>query len=118
MTVAVLHRPQRLWLTLVALAAIGFIGAIPYFLQLFGHLPIKAPLPLVLLGQGGQVTVLCALAAWAGVKLAPRVGLDAPYLRGESTATLPRVAAEALLVGTIAAALTLAALLAVKPFAP
>ena len=73
--------------------------------------------------QGVQVLVLTALAAFAGVKLAPRLGLDAPFLRAlaegrKAPRGAGRIALEALLVGTVASVLIIGALLLLRPYVP
>jgi len=71
----------RLWTLLVALCAAGIVLASPFFLAFFRalHLPIPPAAALVL--QALQIMVLCAVAAYGGVRFAARAGLDAPWLR-------------------------------------
>ena len=71
----------RLWALLVALCAAGSVLSAPFLLALLraAHPPMS-PLALLVL-QGAQTLVLCAIAAYAGVRFAPRAGLDAPWLR-------------------------------------
>ena len=122
------HSPRlRLWALLVASAAAGYLAALPALMPILSAALAKravaVPLPVVLAAQGLQLMLLVALAAWAGVALSPRVGLDAPWLRSLAQGDpaprgFGRTAGEALLIGTLATALTLGALLAVRPWAP
>ena len=72
---------SRLWALLVALCAAGSVLSAPFLLALLraAHPPMS-PLALLVL-HGAQTLVLCAIAAYAGVRFAPRAGLDAPWLR-------------------------------------
>lgn len=119
--------PLRLLVLLVVVAALGFVGAIPYLVPVvsaaLANTPASIPLPLVLLAQGAQLMVLVAIAAFAGIRLAPRLGLDAPFLRAlADRETLPsgasRITLEALLVGTFASVLTAVVLLLLRPYVP
>jgi len=72
---------SRLWALLVALCAAGTVLSAPFLLAfLRAAQPPMSPLALLVL-QGAQTLVLCAIAAYAGVRFAPRAGLDAPWLR-------------------------------------
>src|SRR5208282_6417839 len=75
----------RLWLGLVALAAVGLLAATPLLLTVLETMLAgrRAPLPLgvVLLLQDVQALLLASVAAAVGLWTAPRVGLDAPLLR-------------------------------------
>lgn len=121
------ERPGRLWLILVGLAAAGFAAATPYLAAMIGPMLAQrgrtTPLAVVLVAQGAQVLVACGAAAFAGVKLAGRYGLDAPWLRALAQGAprprgFGRTAGYALIVGSLASIATLAALLAVRPWAP
>src|SRR5205085_1824225 len=99
---------NRLWALLVALCAAGFVLASPFFLNAIdaSHPPISPAAVLAL--QGGQALLLCALAAYAGIRFAPRAGLDAPWLRSfaerrETPPAFGSVAIEAAAVGSVTA---------------
>jgi len=120
-------RPLRLFLLLLGVAALGYLGALFYLAPIIAAALAKthttASLPVVLAAQGAQILVLTAIGTFAGVRLAPRVGLDAPFLRALAEGTRAprgagRIALEALLVGTVAAALTALVLWLVRPFVP
>src|SRR5207248_4351776 len=69
--------------------------------------PPMSPAALLAL-QGVQALVLCALAAYAGVRFAPRAGLDAPWLRAfaegrERPPGFTSMAIEAAAVGSVTA---------------
>src|SRR5205823_5573574 len=69
--------------------------------------PPMSPAALLAL-QGVQALVLCALAAYAGVRFAPRAGLDAPWLRAfaerrQRPSAFSSVAIEAAAVGSVRA---------------
>src|SRR2546427_11200765 len=86
----------RLWALLVAGAAAGYLAALPALAPIIAAALAKkavpVPLPLVLAAQGLQLLLFVGLAAWAGVALAPQVGLDAPWLRALAEgAPRPRV---------------------------
>ncbi len=122
------HSPRlRLWALLVASAAAGYLAALPALTPIISAALAKkgvaVSLPVVLVAQGLLLMVFAGLAAWAGVAFASRVGLDAPWLRSLAQAQpaprgFGRTAGESLLIGTLATALTLAAVLAVRPWAP
>ena len=118
----------RFFLVLVALAALAYLGAAPFLATIIeAALAARGkphpPLAVLVLAQGAQVLVLVALAAFAGIRLAPRTGLDAPRLRALALG-LPaapgfgKLTRESLLLGTVIAVATALALLAVRPFAP
>jgi membrane protease YdiL (CAAX protease family) len=99
---------NRLWGLLVALCGAAIVAASPFLLDVIGGArPALSP-ALILVLQGVQALLLCALAAWAGVRLAPKAGVDAPWLRAIAEGT-PRppgfasMAIEAAAVGSIAA---------------
>lgn len=117
----------RLWVALVALAALGLVLSVPFMLpvleqMLVGkHLPMSIPVALGL--QNFQVLVLASLAAAAGVWAAPKSGLDAPLLRarlgGERVGgRLLRLVPDAVLAGTVSAAALLLFSLAMKARLP
>ena len=122
------HSPRlRFGALLVAAAAAGYLAALPGIAPIISAaLASKAvplSLPAILVAQGLQLMVIVALAAWAGVAFSPRVGLDAPWLRALAQGAprphgFGRMAADALATGAAATALTVAALQAVRPFAP
>src|SRR2546423_12612412 len=119
------HSPRlRLWTLLVAAAAAGYLAALPALMPIISAALVKTAvsvsLPVVLLAQGLQLMIFVGLAAWAGVALAPRVGLDAPWLRsfaqGEPAPRgFGRTAGESIPLGTLATALTPATLPARRP---
>jgi hypothetical protein len=99
---------NRLWVLLVALCAAGIALASPFFLAAIGA--VQPPIsPVVLLAlQGIQALLLCALAAYAGVRFAPRAALDAPWLRAfaegrDRPPGFSSMAIEAAAVGSITA---------------
>ena len=109
----------RLWTKLVALSALGYAAATPYFLFLFAHLPKqpKLPVPAVIALQGIQVLVMVGLAAWAGVVCAPKAGFDAPWLRGVAKPTA-RTVAMSLVAGTAASLLVAGVVTVLRPYLP
>ena len=122
-TLTLPEAPRRnLWVLLTSLALLGFAAALPALLPLLQAAAAKAhaALSLLVLAQGGQLAIVCGLAAWVGLVCAPRAGFDAPWLRALAGGTpLPRVpVARAMLAGTLATAATLVVLLAVRPWAP
>lgn len=46
--------------------------------RLLGNIPLPLPLPIVMLASLAQSALLLAVATWAGVALAPALGLSAP----------------------------------------
>jgi len=72
---------KRLWTLLVALCAAGAVLSAPFLLAAIraAHPPVPEIRLLVL--QGVQAVVLCAIAAWLGARFSPGSGLDAPWLR-------------------------------------
>jgi hypothetical protein len=111
--------PAALWGRLVAVSALGYAGASPYFADLISRLPHRPQLPVAALValQGVQVLALAALAAWAGVAFAPRVGLDAPWLSGKERPRA-RTVLEAVATGTAAALVVAAGTLVLRPLLP
>jgi len=72
---------NRLWALLVALCAAGFALSSPFLLvTVRAAQPPISPGALLAL-QALETLVLCAVAAYAGVRFASRAGLDAPWLR-------------------------------------
>jgi hypothetical protein len=72
---------NRLWTLLVALCAAGIVLGSPFLLaSIRAAQPPLSPLALLAL-QVVQLLLLCALAAYVGVRFAPRAELDAPWLR-------------------------------------
>jgi len=114
---------NRLWALLVALCAAGFVLASPFFLNAIdaSHPPISPAAVLAL--QGGQALLLCALAAYAGIRFAPRAGLDAPWLRSfaerrERPPAFGSVAIEAAAVGSVTAIVVTAVALMLRSSVP
>ena len=72
---------KRLRVLLVALCAAGAVLSAPFLLAAIRamHPPIAEIRLLVL--QGVQAVLLCAIAAWAGERFSPGTALDAPWLR-------------------------------------
>jgi membrane protease YdiL (CAAX protease family) len=127
----------RLWLLLSLGGPIGFIGASPYLLPLLEQAhgqavakglaaqpPRDAPsLAVAIAAQLVQLSLLVMFASWAGSRLAPKTGLDAPFLRAWLEKRTPaRSFASgvplALLLGGIFSALILAINLLVSPYLP
>jgi membrane protease YdiL (CAAX protease family) len=72
---------NRFWALLVALCAAGVVLSSPLLLATIQALqPPVSPVAVFAI-QCLQALVLCALAAYAGVRFATRAGLDAPWLR-------------------------------------
>jgi len=68
---------SRLWALLVALCAAATVLSAPFLLAVIRVAqPPISPLAVLAL-QGLQALVLCAIAAYAGVRFAPRAGLAA-----------------------------------------
>src|SRR5207245_9186175 len=101
-------RVKRLWALLVALCAAGLLLASPFLLATVrGVQSSMSPLALLAV-QALQTLLLCALAAYAGVRFAPAAGLDAPWLRVLAEGRSPppafgSMAIEAAAVGSITA---------------
>jgi membrane protease YdiL (CAAX protease family) len=99
---------SRLGWLLLAAGTAGFLLASPFLLHV-----IRAAAPPIAPGilfalHFLQSVILTAVAAWAGVRFAPRVGLDAPRLRAlaerrEGPPELGSMAIEALAVGSVVA---------------
>jgi membrane protease YdiL (CAAX protease family) len=71
-----------LWLAAMLGVVVVTVTMLP---QLLGELTLPAPLWVISLASLAQSTVLVALAVWAGVALAPRVGLGAPAFEAAVT---------------------------------
>ncbi len=119
--------PVRMWVALVALAAVGLLGATPFLLPVLQEMVagrrLSMPLGVLLALQDAQALLLASAAAAVGVWTAPRVGLDAPLVRarlgGERVgrrvlALLPA----SVLAGTLGAAAVLLLSLAMKRHLP
>lgn len=80
---------------------------------------LPAPPSLISMASAVQSALLLALAAWAGGKLAPRAGLDAPVLRAAADGKLAVDALRSqLLPGLIGGVLGITVLVAFARFAP
>jgi len=99
---------SRLWALLVALcAAATVLSALVFLAMIRAAQPPISPLAVLAL-RGLQALVLCAIAAYAGVRFAPRAGLDAPWLRAMAERRDPppgfgSMAIESAAVGSITA---------------
>jgi membrane protease YdiL (CAAX protease family) len=108
---------NRLWGLLVALCTGALAASSPFLLSALRGVPAPISPAAILALQVLQTLLLCALAAWSGVRFAPRAGLDAPFLRsiaaGEARPpAFGSAAIEAAAVGSITAiAVTVFALL-------
>ncbi len=114
---------SRLGWLLVAIAAAGYVLASPFLLHALraSGAPLS-PLALLVL-QFVESMALAALAAWAGVRLAPIVGLDAPWLRAvaerrERPPDFGSMVIEALAVGSVAAIAVTGVLLPLRSAVP
>jgi membrane protease YdiL (CAAX protease family) len=114
---------SRLFWLIVALCAAGIALASPFLLAAIRAMqPPYSPFA-VLLGQAVQAILLCAAAAWAGVRFAPRAGLDAPWLRAfaerrERPPAFGSVVIEAAAVGSVAAIAVTAVALMLRSSVP
>ena len=114
---------NRTWALLVALCAAGIALASPFLLaEIRAVHPPMSPAALLAL-QGLQALVLCALAAYAGVRFAPRAGLDAPWLRAfaerrQRPSAFSSVAIEAAAVGSVTAIAVTAVALMLRSSVP
>jgi membrane protease YdiL (CAAX protease family) len=75
-----------LWGTGMLGVAVVTATALPRFL---GNTPLPAPLGLILLASLAQSGMILALAVWAGVALAPAVGLRAPAFQAVASGRPP-----------------------------
>lgn len=105
-----------LWLAGMLGVAVMTATVLP---QLLAKVPLPAPLWVVSLASLAQSALLLALAAWAGVRLAPTVGLHAPAFEAAVTARpiAPALKSQ-LLPGTVAGLFGGMLLLAVSRHAP
>ena len=114
---------NQLWALLVALCAAGIALASPFLLEAIrAAQPPMSPAGLVLV-QEVQALVLCAVAAYAGVRFAPRAGLDAPWLRAtaerrERPAGFGSMAIEAAAIGSVTAIAVTAVALMLRSSVP
>jgi membrane protease YdiL (CAAX protease family) len=114
---------SRLFWLLVALCAAALALSAPFLLAAIraAHPPLS---PLALFAaQALQTLLLCALAAWAGVRFAPRAGLDAPWLRAfaerrDRPPAFGSVAIEAAGLGSVTAIVVTAVALALRSSVP
>jgi hypothetical protein len=114
---------SRLFWLLVALCAAALALSAPFLLAAIraAHPPLS---PVALLAaQALQTLLLCALAAWAGVRFAPRAGLDAPWLRAfadrrDRPPAFGGVAIEAAALGSVTAIVVTAVALALRSSVP
>lgn len=111
-----------LWLKLLMLGVLAYIAASPYFFHFLSETaarsgkPSPIPLGALVVISGGQVTLFVALAAWAFVVLGPRLGLDAPVLRGAKR--FRETLVPAMLAGTLATLALCAINKCFRPFLP
>ena len=82
MTMDVIQSPRlRLGLLLWAAGMLGVVAiTITLLPEVLAGVPLPMPLWLISLLSAAQGAVFVALAVWAGVALAPAVGLHAPVL--------------------------------------
>ena len=115
----------RLALILGALSGIATLCLLPYVLAIMPQIAHAlrekhVPIAIFAAGQSIQAAVLCAIAAWAGLRLGHGLALDAPLLRalacGEAPAPARGLALSALL-GAAAGACVLATAIALEPLA-
>ena len=105
-----------LWLAGMLGVVVMTVTVLP---QLLREVTLSAPLWVVLLASLAQSTLLVALAVWAGVALAPEVGLRAPAFEAAVTARpLVPVLRPQLLPGLIAGVLGGMVLSAAGRYAP
>jgi len=116
---------SRLSLLLLALCAAGIALSSPFLLAVIRAARAPASPYAVLAVQGVQTLLLCALAAWAGARFAPRARLEAPWLRAfaerrDRPAAFGSVAIEAAAVGSVTAIVVTAVALMLRssPDAP
>jgi membrane protease YdiL (CAAX protease family) len=116
---------MRLFWLLLGLSVLGLAGSAPYLISTFSTVPLPpgASPGLLVAVSGAQVLGLAALASFAGVRLAPRAGLDAPWLRAIAERS-PRptgfasLAVEAAALGSLAAVIVAAMILPMLSFMP
>ena len=111
-----------LWAKLVVLGALAYAAASPFFFHFIAATfakagkPLPLPLAAIVVLQGLQTCGIVALAAWGFVALGPRLGLDAPVLRGKRR--LREVLVPGLLAGTVATLAAVGIEQAFRPFVP
>lgn len=109
-----------LWLKLLLLGMLAYIAASPFFFHFLAATialsgkPSPLPIAALVAIAGVQVSLYMGLAAWAFVALGPRMGLDAPVLRGVQR--LRDVIVPGILAGTIASLALVAVSLSFRPF--
>jgi len=114
---------NRLWTLLVALCAAGIVLASPFLLAAIAAAnPPMSPVGLLAL-QALQTLILAGVAAYAGVRFAPRAGLDAPWLRATAEGrdrppAFGSAAIEAAAVGSITAIVITAVALMLRSAVP
>jgi membrane protease YdiL (CAAX protease family) len=105
-----------LWLTGMLGVVVLTVTVLP---QLLREVPLPAPLWVVLLASLTQSTVLVTLAVWAGVSLAPKVGLRAPAFEAAvTTRPLAPALRPQVLPGLVAGVLGGMLLFAIGRYAP
>jgi membrane protease YdiL (CAAX protease family) len=108
------------WLALAC--ALATAALFPYLLDLMPDLRAKitVPLALVVPAQALQGGVLLGLLAFVGLRLGPRTGLDAPWLRAVATGRpRPRVPwSGCLLAGALAGAVVVGLMQIIDPHLP
>lgn len=116
----------RLAIALAVLSGIATLCVFPYLLaimpQIAQALEAKhVPIAMLLAGQSVQVMVLAGAGSWIGLRLGPRLGLDAPLLRAwacrEPLRARSRFGPSALL-GAAAGALVLGMAIGLEPVVP
>jgi membrane protease YdiL (CAAX protease family) len=112
--------PRRLFIWLWC-AGLPGVAAVLYFVlpSLLGGSPAPAPLWVLSLVAGLQMCVMLTIAVWAGVALAPKLGLRAPVLQAFASSQAWRPALRPQLVpGVLGGLLGVVLLLAVSRFTP
>lgn len=115
----------RLALFLGALSGIATLCLLPYVLAIMPQIAHAlqerhVPVAIFAAGQSIQAAVLCAIAAWAGLRLGHGLALDAPLLRAVACGrALPSRSGLALsaLLGAAAGACVLGMAIALAPLA-
>lgn len=114
---------SRLFWLLVALCAGGVALSSPFLLATIRAARPPASPFAVLAVQGLQTLLLCALAAWGGIRFAPRARLDAPWLRAfaerrDRPQAFGSVAIEAAAVASVTAIVVVALALMLRSSLP
>jgi membrane protease YdiL (CAAX protease family) len=114
---------NRLWTLLVALCAAGILLASPFLLEAIRAAQPPMPPAGLLVLQNLEALVVCAVAAYAGVRFAPRARLDAPWLRAtaerrERPAGFGSMAIEAAAIGSVTAIAVTAVALMLRSSVP